>query len=97
MNTSFKMPILLFSGPTVLEGVTGESRVMKEEIFGPLLPIITVDGVEEAIQFINNREKPLVLYVFSYDKKVRCFTFVPVIQVNIRKFYRVSLACCGDP
>lgn len=68
----------------MLEGVTAESRVMKEEIFGPLLPIITVNGVEEAIQFINNREKPLVLYVFSHDKKVRCFTFVPVIQVNIR-------------
>ncbi|XP_013856315.1 fatty aldehyde dehydrogenase [Austrofundulus limnaeus] len=60
----------LYIGPTVLEGVTSESRVMKEEIFGPLLPIITVDGVEEAIQFINDREKPLVLYVFSYDKKL---------------------------
>lgn len=43
---------------------------MKEEIFGPLLPIITVSGVDEAIQFINDREKPLVVYVFSHDNKV---------------------------
>uniref|UniRef100_A0A3B5A7E5 Aldehyde dehydrogenase family 3 member A2 n=1 Tax=Stegastes partitus TaxID=144197 RepID=A0A3B5A7E5_9TELE len=43
---------------------------MKEEIFGPLLPVITVSGVDEAIQFINEREKPLVVYVFSSDKKM---------------------------
>jgi len=43
---------------------------MQEEIFGPVLPIITVSGVDEAIQFINEREKPLALYIFSHDKKV---------------------------
>uniref|UniRef100_A0A8C6L6G7 Aldehyde dehydrogenase family 3 member A2 n=1 Tax=Nothobranchius furzeri TaxID=105023 RepID=A0A8C6L6G7_NOTFU len=43
---------------------------MTEEIFGPLLPIVTVSGLEEAIQFINDREKPLVLYVFSNDQKL---------------------------
>lgn len=43
---------------------------MKEEIFGPLLPIITVSSVDEAIQFINDREKPLVVYVFSNKNKV---------------------------
>ncbi|XP_041670225.1 aldehyde dehydrogenase family 3 member A2-like isoform X2 [Cheilinus undulatus] len=56
--------------PTVLKDVTGESKVMKEEIFGPLLPIITVSGVDEAIQFINEREKPLVVYIFSHDNKL---------------------------
>ncbi|CAB1348306.1 unnamed protein product [Coregonus sp. 'balchen'] len=50
--------------------VTGGSKVMQEEIFGPLLPIITVSGVDEAIQFINEREKPLALYVFSPDNKL---------------------------
>ncbi|KAF3847243.1 hypothetical protein F7725_020271 [Dissostichus mawsoni] len=59
-----------YIAPTVLQDVTGESKVMKEEIFGPLLPIITVSGVDEAIQFINEREKPLVLYVFSNDNKL---------------------------
>lgn len=46
---------------------------MKEEIFGPVLPIVTVSSVDEAIQFINDREKPLVLYVFSNKKKVNIF------------------------
>lgn len=59
--------------PTVLKDVTAESKVMKEEIFGPLLPIISVSGVDEAIQFINDREKPLVVYVFSSDNKVKPF------------------------
>lgn len=45
--------------------------MMKEEIFGPVLPIISVSGVEEAIQFINEREKPLVVYVFSNKNKVK--------------------------
>lgn len=44
---------------------------MQEEIFGPLLPIITVQNVDEAIQFINQKEKPLALYAFANDKKVR--------------------------
>lgn len=43
---------------------------MKEEIFGPVLPVVTVSGVDEAIQFINEREKPLVVYVFSNKNKV---------------------------
>ncbi|XP_037328981.2 aldehyde dehydrogenase family 3 member A2-like [Pungitius pungitius] len=59
-----------YIAPTVLKDVTGDSKVMKEEIFGPLLPIITVSGTDEAIQFINAREKPLVIYVFSHDNKL---------------------------
>ncbi|XP_075445714.1 aldehyde dehydrogenase family 3 member A2 isoform X2 [Ascaphus truei] len=59
-----------YIAPTVLTDVKPESMVMQEEIFGPLLPIVSVGNVEEAIQFINQREKPLALYVFSKDKKV---------------------------
>lgn len=47
-----------------------EAKVMQEEIFGPLLPIVSVSGLDEAIKFINKREKPLALYVFTEDKKV---------------------------
>ena len=43
---------------------------MEEEIFGPVLPIVTVKSVDEAIEFINLREKPLALYVFSNKKQV---------------------------
>ncbi|NXV91661.1 AL3A2 dehydrogenase, partial [Calonectris borealis] len=59
-----------FIAPTVLTDVSPESKVMEEEIFGPVLPILTVKSVDEAIEFINHREKPLALYVFSNNKKV---------------------------
>uniref|UniRef100_A0A8C3TB99 Aldehyde dehydrogenase n=1 Tax=Chelydra serpentina TaxID=8475 RepID=A0A8C3TB99_CHESE len=59
-----------FIAPTILTDVSPESRIMKEEIFGPLLPIVTIKSADEAIQFINQREKPLALYLFSYDKKL---------------------------
>ncbi len=51
--------------PTVLAGVKPDSALMEQEIFGPLLPVIAVDDVEEAIRFVNDRDKPLALYVFS--------------------------------
>lgn len=47
-----------------------QSQVMQEEIFGPLMPIVCVGSLEEAIRFINQREKPLALYVFSLHDKV---------------------------
>ncbi|KAJ8266733.1 hypothetical protein GJAV_G00134080 [Gymnothorax javanicus] len=59
-----------YIAPTVLLDVQPDSKVMQEEIFGPLLPIVTVSGLKEAISFINAREKPLALYVFSRDKKL---------------------------
>ncbi|KAJ3590651.1 hypothetical protein NHX12_008600 [Muraenolepis orangiensis] len=59
-----------YIAPTILRDVRVESKVMQEEIFGPVLPIVTVSGVDEAIQFINEKEKPLALYVFSHDKKL---------------------------
>ena len=58
------------SAPTVLRDVQPDSKVMQEEIFGPLLPIVTVSGLDKAISFINQREKPLALYIFSPDDKV---------------------------
>ncbi|XP_018564881.1 aldehyde dehydrogenase, dimeric NADP-preferring-like [Anoplophora glabripennis] len=57
--------------PTVLINVSPEDPVMKEEIFGPILPIINVRNAEEAINFINEREKPLALYVFAKNKSVQ--------------------------
>ncbi|XP_076130101.1 aldehyde dehydrogenase family 3 member A2-like [Alosa pseudoharengus] len=59
-----------YIAPTVLRDVKPEAKVMQEEIFGPLLPILTVGSVDEAIDFINDREKPLALYVFTQDKKL---------------------------
>ncbi|XP_053503021.1 aldehyde dehydrogenase family 3 member A2a [Ictalurus furcatus] len=59
-----------YIAPTVLKDVTPESKVMQDEIFGPVLPIVPVNGLNEAIQFINEREKPLAIYIFSSSKKV---------------------------
>ncbi|KAG7470516.1 hypothetical protein MATL_G00114680 [Megalops atlanticus] len=59
-----------YIAPTVLKDMPPHARIMQEEIFGPLLPIVTVAGVDEAIRFINEREKPLALYVFSSKSKV---------------------------
>lgn len=50
--------------------MTGDDRVMQEEIFGPILPFITVNSEEEAIDFINARDKPLALYIFSSNRKL---------------------------
>ena len=44
---------------------------MQEEIFGPLLPVLTFDHVEEALAFVNARPRPLALYLFSQEKKVQ--------------------------
>ncbi|XP_056632697.1 aldehyde dehydrogenase, dimeric NADP-preferring-like [Diorhabda sublineata] len=57
--------------PTILINVNPDDSVMREEIFGPILPIINIKDVEEAIEFINAREKPLSLYVFTKDKNIR--------------------------
>lgn len=60
-----------YLAPTVLADVDPESPVMREEIFGPILPIVTVPGLDEAIGFINDRDKPLALYVFSESGETR--------------------------
>lgn len=54
-----------FIEPTILIDVKATDPIMQEEIFGPILPIVTVDNARDAINFINGREKPLALYVFS--------------------------------
>lgn len=54
--------------PTVLVDVKEDSGVMRDEVFGPILPILNVNSADEAITFINKREKPLALYIFSQTK-----------------------------
>ena len=44
-----------YISPTLLTNVTGEDDIMKEEIFGPILPFVTVDSVDKAIEFVNSR------------------------------------------
>ncbi|MGW3168583.1 aldehyde dehydrogenase family protein [Streptomyces sp. NPDC001153] len=60
-----------YIAPTVLADVDPKAPVMREEIFGPILPIVTVSGLDEAIAFINDRDKPLALYVFTESERTR--------------------------
>lgn len=55
--------------PTVLDRVMDEDAVMQEEIFGPILPILTVSSMGEAYAFVKKRPKPLALYIFTSDKE----------------------------
>ncbi len=58
--------------PTLIaDTLEGHSKPMQEEIFGPILPIIPYETLEQALQFITSREKPLALYLFTNSKKIR--------------------------
>ncbi|XP_068144781.1 aldehyde dehydrogenase family 3 member B1 isoform X3 [Drosophila tropicalis] len=60
-----------FIEPTILVDVKATDPVMEEEIFGPILPIFTVENAYDAIKFINARENPLVLYIFTSETEVQ--------------------------
>ena len=55
--------------PTVMNNVTWDDAVMGEEIFGPVLPVLTFDSIDEVIKTVNSHDRPLALYVFSSNKK----------------------------
>ncbi|PKU87244.1 aldehyde dehydrogenase family 3 member H1 isoform X1 [Dendrobium catenatum] len=57
--------------PTLLLDIPDDSLMMQEEIFGPLLPIITVDNLEESFDLINSKPKPLAAYLFTTSKKLK--------------------------
>ncbi len=58
-----------YIAPTVIDGVSLTSPIMQEEIFGPILPVLNYDKLDEAIALINQKPKPLALYLFSNDKQ----------------------------
>lgn len=57
--------------PTVVKDITWQDAVMEDEIFGPILPIIEYENIEEVIDTIQQHPKPLALYVFSEDKEMQ--------------------------
>lgn len=57
-----------FIEPTVLVDVTPDCPAMQQEIFGPILPVLCFDRLDECIDFIRSRPKPLALYIFSEDR-----------------------------
>ena len=57
-----------YIAPTILRSVSPEAPVMKDEIFGPILPVLTVPSMDAAIEFVADRPSPLALYLFSNDE-----------------------------
>ena len=55
--------------PTILDGVSPDDAVMGEEIFGPVLPVLTYGSLEEAVAFVESRPRPLALYLFTSSRE----------------------------
>ncbi|MDT3428203.1 aldehyde dehydrogenase (NAD+) [Paenibacillus forsythiae] len=73
--------------PTVLTDIDWEAPVMKEEIFGPLLPVLEYGDLSEAIREIQNQPKPLALYLFTESQRV---------QENVRESISFGGGCIND-
>ncbi len=56
--------------PMIVTNTTSKMRIMQEEIFGPILPVLSYSALDKVIQYINDRPRPLALYVFSHDRQV---------------------------
>jgi coniferyl-aldehyde dehydrogenase len=80
-NEQRKLPL------TLVLNTNDDMKVMQEEIFGPLLPIIPYDSIDEVIDYINANDRPLALYINSFDKK---------FQQNILKRTHSGGACIND-
>jgi aldehyde dehydrogenase (NAD+) len=63
-------PDELYIAPTVLVDVPVDSPVMQDEVFGPILPVLEIDSVDAVIDWVNERPRPLGLYVFTEDEDV---------------------------
>ena len=87
--------------PALLANVRPDSPVMQEEIFGPLLPMMTYATLDEAIAFVNEREKPLVSYIFSRKRRVvdaflaRTTAGATVVNHTLIHFYQLNLPFGG--
>ncbi|MCX7748795.1 MAG: aldehyde dehydrogenase [Clostridia bacterium] len=60
-----------YISPTIIRDLSFDSLIMQDEIFGPLLPVIEYQTLDEAIEMINRKPKPLALYIFSKNKKIQ--------------------------
>ena len=73
--------------PTIMDRVTADDAVMQEEIFGPVLPVIAYDSIDEALAFVSGREHPLALYLFSED---------PALQKRVLASVPFGGGCIND-
>jgi aldehyde dehydrogenase (NAD+) len=80
-------PVTRFIHPMILTNVPTDARLLEEEIFGPILPILTYRNIDEAVKFINAKPKPLALYVFTRSEK---------LQQKVLKETSAGAACVND-
>ncbi|HSP14653.1 MAG TPA: aldehyde dehydrogenase family protein [Thermoanaerobaculia bacterium] len=87
--------------PTVLGKVSPDSAIMKEEIFGPVLPMLTYRNLDEAIAFVREREKPLTVYLFSRSRdtiravEARTSSGAMVVNHTVVHFSQINLPFGG--
>ncbi|CBZ02991.1 aldehyde dehydrogenase [Clostridium botulinum] len=63
----------LYIEPTIIEGINFENKIMEEEIFGPIFPVIEFENIDKVIDIVKNNPKPLALYYFSENKEKQEF------------------------
>jgi coniferyl-aldehyde dehydrogenase len=69
--------------PMIVLGATEEMRIMQEEIFGPVLPILTYRQIDDAIAYVNARPRPLALYYFGDNGEDRCKVLARTTSGNV--------------
>ncbi len=62
---TFRMPLHLVAN------VTDKMKIMQQELFGPILPVVPYDSIEQALDYVNRRPRPLALYLFTYDRALQ--------------------------
>lgn len=67
-----------YISPTIVVDSKPESKILTEEIFGPILPVLPYDNIEQVLHFINQRPKPLALYIFSTNRRFRVNIIVTI-------------------
>lgn len=91
-----------FISPTIMTNVKPDARLMQEEIFGPILPVVTFKDLDEVIDIVNSKEKPLALYIYSKSKananKIISNTRAgaTVINQNAIHFFNLNLGFGGS-
>ena len=60
-----------FVAPTIIDNINPDFLIMQEEIFGPILPVMTFEHIDETVEYINKNEKPLAFYYFGKNKKAK--------------------------
>ena len=71
-----------YIAPTIVADVSKDDILMQDELFGPVLPIVVVDNLDDAIDYVNSKDSPLTIYPFSKNSKtIEYSTFLKFIHV----------------